>query len=156
MVAGLHRARATLAKEAARAHEAGYWEGRDSGDPDEVVGDPDLEVIRADASVRKAYDAIRATRHASFIAAPKVKRVPRAVVEGDRVVVRDHLVLPAFPDGIRYIRNVDLVRLAELAPTAPGVPGIAESYVKAVGPASVPDIAGALAVLVAGRVVTVA
>lgn len=156
MVAGLRRAQAELAREAARAHEGGYWQGRETDDPDDTADDPDMDAIRSDASVRKAYDAIRAARHASFIAATKVARVPRAVVEGDRVVVRDHLVLPAFPDGVRYIRNVDLVRLAELAPTAPGVPGIAESYVKVVGPARLPDIAGALAVLVAGRVVALA
>ena len=82
-----------------------------------------------------------------------VRREPRAIVFGDRVVLADHLIVPAFPDGIRYIRSVDLMRLADLAPAHREVPALFDAYNKAGTPAAIEDFLGALAVLVGKGVV---
>jgi hypothetical protein len=78
-------------------------------------------------------------------------RAPRPVVAGNRVVLRDHLVLDAFPAGVRFIRNVDLLLLLSLAPEHEQVGELYEAYVRAGTPVPLPDFLGALSTLVASE-----
>ena len=56
---------------------------------------------------------------------------------------------PAWPDGLRYIRDVDLVALMRLAPRVPDVGDLADAYAREHGPVALPDLLGALATLIA-------
>ena len=156
MVAGLRKAAAALAGEAATAHADGYWSDRAVADVDDAGGDPDLAMIRGDAAIRSAFERLRGASRIRLLPTPGVKRVARAVVEGDRVVVRDHLVLRGFPEGVRFIRNIDLVRLTELASVSEDPAQVAAAYAKKVGPATIPDVVSALAVLLGSGALTVA
>jgi hypothetical protein len=69
-------------------------------------------------------------------------------VLGDRVHLEEHLVVPAFRDGIRYLRSVDLVKIVALAPEYDQVPELYAAYNRAASPAPLPDFLGALSVLV--------
>jgi hypothetical protein len=69
-------------------------------------------------------------------------------VRGNEIVLSDHLVAPAFPSGIRYLRDVDLVRVRELTRELDQVPDLFEAYCRREPPVALPDFLGALAVLV--------
>jgi hypothetical protein len=69
-------------------------------------------------------------------------------VRGDRIVLAPHITVPAFRDGIRYLRNVDLVALAALAPAHEQVPALYDAYNRAAPAAPLPDFLGALSVLI--------
>ena len=160
MMSGLKRQLAELAREAAEAHAeahaearpqlhpAGFWGDRAGADIVDAGGDPDVAALRADDDVRAAFEEIRSRPTIEFRAVSNVRRGPRPVVLGDRVVLADHLIVPAFPEGIRYIRSVDLMRLADLAPAQREVPALFDAYNKTGTPAAIEDFLGALAVLV--------
>ncbi|HEX4934787.1 MAG TPA: hypothetical protein VFV33_16470, partial [Gemmatimonadaceae bacterium] len=54
----------------------------------------------------------------------------------------------AFPEGVRWVRNVDLLRLSDLAPAHRQVPDLFDAYTRAAPPVPLPDFLGALALLV--------
>lgn len=161
MVAGLKRQLAELAREAAEAHagpdadadaqvrSVGFWGDRVGADIVDAGGDPDVAALRGDEDVRAAFEEIRSRPTIELRAVSNVRREPRPIVLGDRVVLADHLVVSTFPDGIRYIRSVDLLRLADLAPAHREVPALFDAYNTTGTPAAIEDFLGALAVLVA-------
>ena len=76
----------------------------------------------------------------------------RPAVTTREVVLQDRLVLPGWPPGgrgLRYLRDVDLVRLVELAPDHRQVPDLFEAYIRRCPPVSLADFLGALSVLLA-------
>jgi flavin-dependent dehydrogenase len=152
MVASLQRQLAELARDAAQAHPAGYWGERPDRDPIAAGGDPDLPAFRNDPDVRAAFDTIRGDARLRLAPGSHVQRTMRPVVEGHVVVLREHLTTEAFPEGLRYLRNVDVALLAELAPAASDVPTLYERYTTRAGPVPIADLVSALAVLVALRI----
>ncbi|MBC8090252.1 MAG: FAD-dependent monooxygenase [Phycisphaerae bacterium] len=149
MVAGLRRQQGVLAQEAAIDGAAEFWGGRLG--PNELVqpGEPNLTALRDDTEVVAAFQAIRGAATLRLQEATGVVRKALPVVEGHQVALRDHLVVPAFPDGIRYLRNVNVVTLAALAPRHTDVPSLYLAYCREAGDAPIADLLGALAVLVA-------
>jgi flavin-dependent dehydrogenase len=79
----------------------------------------------------------------------------RAMVRGHEIVLDEHLVTHAAPDGIRYLRNVDLVALTRLAPRHHDVGAMYEAFTHGQPDVSLPDFLGALSVLIAWDVVQV-
>ena len=71
------------------------------------------------------------------------------MIEDDLIVVRNHFVRAGIPTPVRYLRNVDLVALADLAPGSSDVPDLYARYLEGGGGGGLPDVVGALAVLVA-------
>ena len=68
------------------------------------------------------------------------------------MVLEERLVLPTWPaagHGVRFLRDIDLVRLVELAPEHEQVPDLFEAYIRRCPPVSLPDFLGALSVLLA-------
>ena len=148
MYAALTRMAAALAREAAQAHPTAFWEAR-AGAIDRDPGlEPDVTALREDRDVLRSFDELRTRESLRLRPSPLVRRVSRPTVRGNRVVVEDHLVVPAFPDGIRYVRNVDLVRLSELAPSHDQVPDLFDAYNRVASPAPLPDFLGALSLLI--------
>ena len=156
MVTGLRHQLGELAREAANAHPAEFWGNRLGPEPPWEGGDPDVAALRHDTDVIAAFDAIRSADVLELRAAPDVMQEARPVVEGHTVVLRDHLVVPAFPEGIRYLRNVDLIALASLAPQHTDVPALYLAYCAQAGGVPIADVVGALAVLVGKRILRVA
>jgi len=148
MVAGLQRRFDQLAHEAAEADPTGFWADRAGVDEGDLTGEPDVAALRLDAGVRSAFDEIRSRASLDLRLAPHTHREPRPVVVGHELALVDHLVVPAFPGGVRYVRNVDLVLLADLAPGHDSVPALFDAYNAAATPVPLPDFLGALAVLV--------
>lgn len=145
----LRRGAATLARDAAGSHPTVYWEtraGESSGDTS--VLEPDVTALRTDPDVLRALEELRSRDAIQLQPTPLVQRVGRPTVRGNRVVVEDHLIVPAFPDGIRYVRNIDLLKLSELASSQANVPDLFEAYNRVASPAPLPDFLGALSLLV--------
>ena len=85
-----------------------------------------------------------------------MSRTGRALVRGNAVVLEEHLTVPAFPNGIRYIRNIDLLTIAALAPRHAQVPDLFEAYNREAPPAPLPDFLGALSVMIGKGILTLA
>lgn len=156
MVTGLQRPLGELAREAVSAHPDEFWGNRVGPDVLAGAGDPDLADLRADPTVVAAFEAIRRAEILRLRAAPGVVREAHPVVDGHNVVLRDHLVVPAFPQGIRYLRNVDLIALATLAPKYSDVPALYFAYCAEAGDAPIADVIGALAVLAGKGILRIA
>ena len=124
-----------------------FWRKRSTADAGDD-GDADVSTLRDDPDVRSAFDAIRRREAISLSQSAALERVNRPTVSGDRVVLEEHLVVPAFRHGVRYLRNVDLAAIVTLAPRYAQVPDLYEAYLRAAPPAPLPDFLGALSVLV--------
>jgi hypothetical protein len=155
---GLRRRFAELSGEAVGDQATAFWRARASADPVEqgAVGEPDVAVLRRDPEVLAALEAIRVRPSIALRPSSLVRRVERPTVRDDRVTLEEHLVVPAFRDGVRYLRNIDLLAIVTLAPEHDQVPDLYAAYNRAAGPAPLPDFLGALSVLVAKRMLDLA
>lgn len=154
MVASLRRQLGALTREAADAHAAdaraaGFWHDRAEDEVHAIGIEPDIAALRTDDGVRVAFDAMRRAPSLSLRHAAGVRHRQLPLVIGNQVVLSTHLVSATFPNGIRYLRNVDLLALTELAPQHIQVPELFAAYCEAAGQAPLPDVLAALAVLVA-------
>ncbi len=149
----LRRRLAAVSRDAAVGHAAvghadGFWADRPLEEDEAAHGEPDIAALRTDAAVLAAFESLRARDGVSLSPAAALRRVRVATVQGDRVVLEERLVCPAFPDGIRHLRHVDLVRLVDLAPRHRQVPDLYAAYARADHAVALPDFLGALSVLV--------
>ena len=147
MYDGLRRRFAELSRDAAGDAATAFWRARAAAEPGED-GEPDVDALRSDPDVLAAFATIRSRPSVAFRPSPAVQRVQRPLVRGDRITMGEHLVAPAFREGVRYIRSVDLVTIMSLAPAHDQVPDLYAAYNRATAPASLPDFLGALSVLV--------
>lgn len=139
---------AALARDAASAHDTAFWHARTLDDVRASGEEIDVAALRSDPDVLSAFEALRQHDSLLLVRANGVGETPWPTVRGNRVVLEPHLVAPAFPEGIRYLRNVDLVMLSNLAPSHTRVPDLYESYNRSAQPVGLPDFLGALSVLV--------
>ncbi|HUF26391.1 MAG TPA: tryptophan 7-halogenase [Gemmatimonadaceae bacterium] len=109
---------------------------------------PDVAAFRRDADVLGALEEMKRRPRVRFRSSPAVRRTALPTVRGNEVVLETHLVAPAFADGVRWLRSVDLVKIVELADAYEQVPDLYEAYNRAAPPAALPDFLGALSVLV--------
>ena len=124
----------------ARASEFAGPEGPASEDPSILARDPDVRAALHDLQARPAID-LRIGDHARI--------EPRPVIRGRTLVLEDHLCLPAWPGGLRYIRNIDLVLVMRLAEAHRDVGDLYEAVVRVQPGVSLPDFLGVLATLLA-------
>lgn len=148
MYDALRRSSAALARDASGAYPTAFWESRAASVYAAVSVDPDVATLRQDGDVTRSFEELRRRESIGLRQSAIVRHTRLPTVRGNRVVVEDHLVVPAFPEGIRFVRNIDLVRLAELAPAHDQVPDLFEAYNRVASPAPLPDFLGALAVLI--------
>jgi flavin-dependent dehydrogenase len=138
---------AELAREAGIAHDHPFWQDRASPGAAGQAGDPDIAALRGDPDVVGAFEAIRRAPVLRLRPTRGLRRVEKPVVRGNRIALQPHLEAPAFPDGIRYLRGVDLVAIVELAGGFEQVPDLYEAYQRTAAPVAMPDFLGALSVL---------
>ena len=142
--------------DAAAEHLHPFWTGRASidGPADDRHSAPrvDVDALRQDQAVLAAFDSLR---HGSAIRLRRgdhLRVEARPALTTRDVVMEDRLVLPDWPPagrGVRFLRDVDLVRLVELAPDHRQVPDLYEAYNRRCAPVRLPDFLGALSVLLA-------
>jgi flavin-dependent dehydrogenase len=127
-----------------------FWIAR-ADTPEQL--DPGAEVdaaaLAGDPAVLAAFQDLRARPAVHFRTSDGLEIRPRAAVRGREIVLEDHVFLPDWPEGVRYIRDVDLVSVLRHAPRFSDAGEIAEAYVREHGPVALPDLLGAIATLIA-------
>ena len=148
VAAGATRQAAMFAREAAARTGHPYWTARaDAAGVEE--GEPDAGALTRDPAVLAAFADLR-TRPAIHLRRSEDVRIePRPAVRDREIVLEPHVVSPAWPDGIRYLRDVDLVTLLSLAPDYRDVGALYAALHSAAPDAELPNVLGALSVLVA-------
>ena len=148
MYNGLRARLAPLAAEAVTAHPGAFWLDRVDTDGESSADDADLTVLRSDPDVLKALEELKRRPAIRLRETPALGRTQRAVVRGNNIVVEEHLTVPSFANGIRYIRSVDLVTIVALTPLHDQVPDLFDAYNHRAPPTPLPDFLGALSVLI--------
>jgi flavin-dependent dehydrogenase len=144
----LRRQTAELSREAGTGHSSDFWRERSTSDPGDANEVLNVDSLRTDPRVLAAFAELKRRPAVKLTLSPNVRVVQRATVQGNRLVLGDHLVAPGIAEGVRYVRNVDLMLLSRLAPQSDQVPDLFQAYNRAAPPAPLPDFLGALSVLV--------
>lgn len=152
---GLRRRFAELSNDAAGAQATDFWRARAAGELADD-GEPDVAELRRDPDVLAAFEAMRQRPSVALRPSALMRRAARPTVRGDRVMLEEHLVVPAFRDGVRYLRSIDLLKIVALAPEYDQVPDLYAAYNRTAAPAALPDFLGALSVLVGKRMLDLA
>jgi hypothetical protein len=108
-----------------------------------------VNVLRNDPRVQQAFEWLKAQPAVSLSAGSSLKREPHPTVRGRRIVMEDRLVTEAWPGGLRFLRDVDLLGLLALAPEHEQVPDLFDAYNRRFAPVALPDFLGALSVMIA-------
>jgi len=146
------RVSAMFFESAATAHGTPYWKTRAEaarvagGPPGSEGVDPDR--VSSDVpehAVRSAFETIRS--RPSLVAKPggSLRTLVRPGIVGHRIVLQEHLASDAYPEGMRYVRGVDLSRLVEVVPRHTEAPDGWASYNDVAPPVTLPDYLTALA-----------
>lgn len=109
-------------------------------DADEI-----LSLSIPETSVRAAFEVIRSRERLGAIRAPSLRAFERPTVLGQRIVLADHLASEACPEGLLYVRGVDLKKLVDIAARTDDVPDGWSAYNEAASPVTLPDYLTALA-----------
>ena len=150
LVASAATSSARFAADAAVETRHPFWLARAADARDDELDDaPDPATLAKDAGVLAAFDDLRRRPEIRLLQGSEVRVAPRAAVRGRDIVMDDHLFLPAWPIGLRYLRSVDLVELTRLAPQHRDVGELYTAFVHAHREVALPDFLGALSVLIA-------
>jgi flavin-dependent dehydrogenase len=127
-----------------------FWLARaTSPDDGEGDGSADAAALAQDPSVIAAFQDLRRRPRIHLRRGTAAQFTHRPAVRGLEIVMDEHLLLPAWPDGLRYLRNVDLIALTRLAPDFGDVGELYEALVRTQPEVVLPDFLGALSVLIA-------
>jgi flavin-dependent dehydrogenase len=150
MHASARRQAQTFAADAAARSAHPFWLARatTTANMEDVEG-PGPAELAADLAVRATFEDLRSRAAIRLQPTDTARPVQRPAVRGREIVLDDHLVLPLWPDGIRYIRGVDLVDLVGLAPQEADVGALYDRFARAHAGVSLPDFLGALSLLIA-------
>lgn len=174
---GHRRHTARYYREATAAHGHGFWSARaeaagDVGAPTlpeaartpaldpaaevhiAVPTEPDIAALRQDPDVLRAFSELRAAPAIRLLPAPGLRHPRLPAVRGRRIVLDEHLASAALPDGVRFLRDVDLPPLVEMAGSFDQVPDLYQAYLDRVATVSLPDFLGALSVLLGKGMLT--
>ncbi|HEX5069712.1 MAG TPA: FAD-dependent monooxygenase [Vicinamibacterales bacterium] len=146
--AAAQRQAARFAGDAAARLASPYWTTRADSMVDAGI-EPDVGALVADANVQRAFADLRERPSIRLTTGRDVRVEPRAAVRGHEIVMEPQIVAPTWPHGIRYLRNVDLVQLLDMAPRHNDVGDVCAAVLRSTSGAALPDILGALSVLVA-------
>jgi flavin-dependent dehydrogenase len=139
----------TFSSAAAAAHQHRFWTDRanaelvDEGAEDEAVR------LRTDPDVLRAFARLRERPTLGLRRSDRARIERRPGIAGREIVMQDCLVTEQFPDGVRFLRGVDLPHMIDLAPGHDDAGDLFEAYNRTRAPVALPDFLGALAVLVA-------
>jgi len=127
-----------------------FWQARVSGLAEsEERASEDPSALARDPGVLAALDDLRSRPEIHLQRSAQVRTGPRAAIRDQLIVMEDHLLLPAWPGGIRYLRNIDLLLLLRLAPEHRDVGALYDAMFREQPGVSLPDFLGALSTLIA-------
>ena len=124
-----------------------FWEARAPYEGPASGFDP--STLARDPAVLAALDDLRQRDEIHLQSGAHVRTAPQPTIRGSLIVMDEHLFLPAWPDGVRYLRNIDLLLLMRLAPEHRDVGALYDSLFNAQPGVSLPDFLGALSTLIA-------
>jgi flavin-dependent dehydrogenase len=143
---------AQFAAAAAAENPHPFWNARAASAEDLDVddgADVDPRTLARDPQVLAAFEELRRSPELRLQPGSGFRLVPRPVIRGREIVMDDHLSLPHAPDGIRYIRGVDLLAVTRLAPQHTDAGAMFDAYQRNQPNVILPDFLGALSLLVA-------
>ena len=142
---------AQFAAEAAAGTGHPFWLARAAEIRDDELDDthPDPAALAKDPAVLAAFADLRRRAEIHLSQGSEVRVAARAAIRGRDIVMEDHLFLPAWPAGLRYLRSVDLLGLIELAPHHRDVGDLYAAFIAAHRDVPLPDFLGVLSVLIA-------
>ena len=158
MHAALERQSAEFFAEAAGRHDHPFWTDRaEAGMPEAAPlapPEPAIDALRRDPGVLTAFEALRRAPVLRLRRGDRLGVVRRPAITARRIILEDRLVVSGWPDagadrGLRFLRDIDLVRVVELAPLHRQVPDLYEAYNRVCPPVPLPDFLGVLSVLIA-------
>ncbi len=158
MHAALERQSAEFFAEAAGRHDHPFWTDRAEADMPEAgplsPPEPAVDALRRDPGVVAAFEALRRAPALRLRRGDRLDVIRRPAITARRIILEDRLVVPGWRDadakrGLRFLRDIDLVRVVELAPLHRQVPDLYEAYNRVCPPAPLPDFLGVLSVLIA-------
>jgi flavin-dependent dehydrogenase len=117
-----------------------FWDARAAEAEDPASEETDVRAALADLRARPEIHLERGAQ---------VEVAPRPVIRGRLIVMEDHLCLPAWPGGVRYIRNVDVLLVMRLAEAHHDVADLYDHVVRIQPGVTLPDFLGVLATLLA-------
>ena len=116
--------------------------------PDPYVARPDPQG-RDDRALQATLVDLRARPEIHLQPGAQVRTAPKAAIRGQLIVMEDHVFTPAWPEGVRYLRNIDLLLLMRLAPEHRDVGALYDALSNAQPGVSLPDFLGVLSTLIA-------
>jgi 2-polyprenyl-6-methoxyphenol hydroxylase-like FAD-dependent oxidoreductase len=149
----LHRSRA-FSREAYSRHPHPFWAARADTEVETISGDIDEESLFKAPDVQAAFQSLKASRAIDLVLASGIRLEKRAVIRDREIVLDEAIALPGFPDGLRFLAGVDLLKLGAMACRYHQVPDLFDAYCRTHGAVALPSLLGALSVLVAKRVLT--
>ena len=126
--------------DASGRHRRPFWDER-AGEDAESSGDSE--------SVQRAFERLKSRDEWQAAIGPGTTIEPRPLIRGRELVLEPHVVSAAAPQGIRYLRGIDMLAIVELAPSSRSVPDLYEASVKRLGSVPLHDFLFAVATAVA-------
>ena len=149
------RRSAAFFAEAARVYDTPFWTTRaeyaPGADPalDIDAEDPTDDSLRRDASVRAAFEHLRADAAVRVRPADALRFASVPTIDGREVVMREAVVVPGLESPLHYAAGVDLARLARIVSGGADVPTIIAAYQDKVGPVPIAGLLTGLSFLIA-------
>jgi flavin-dependent dehydrogenase len=142
---------ARFAAEAAPADASHpFWLARASSpDDSDLGGGIDTAALARDPDVLAAFEDLRQRSAVHLRPGGGVRIEPRPAVRGREIVLDDHLILGGWPEGVRFLRNVDVLSLWRAAQAHDDVGDLCAAIAQVQPGVALPDVLGALAVLIA-------
>lgn len=134
------RLSAPFFREAAIAYGHPFWERRaeaaETAEGREPVADPadrlttldDDGVLPGREAVEAAWEGLRGRDRLDAVPGATLRVVRRPALDGNRIVMADHLANDAWPLGARWVQGVLLPDLVRIAPEQATVPDLFEAY----------------------------
>lgn len=151
IVADYSRRSTTFFGEAAAAYHTPFWSTRANACDGTAAGverdvDDDLAY---DTELRRAFEHLRSSGTVRVRPASTLRLEPAAAIEGNRIVMREAIVVPGRETPMRFAAGVNLPALARLATDGREVPALLAAYQREVGPAALDGLLTGLSWLVA-------
>ena len=130
---------------AAPTHRHPFW-----ADRAEVVG-PEGEPgsLEDGSAIPAAFDRLRRASALSLRRNPGLRVESRPAVAGREIVLQARIITQDCQDGVRYVRNVDVLSLVDMAASQAQVADLFSAYCDRLAPVELPDFLYALATAVA-------
>jgi flavin-dependent dehydrogenase len=148
VASSFRRQAARYAEDAGARHP--FWQARAVMAQADVADVGDLaDAADEHAAIMAALRDLQQRPSLSVRQGDEVTIIRRALIRGRRLVMEDHVSLPMWPEGVRYIRNVDVLLVLRLALEHRDVGDLYESIVRVQPGVGLPDVLGVLATLLA-------